>query len=380
MASTDPVPDLEPLPSFEEARPEWDALAEAAANPFGTFAFSAAWWAVYGRGRELALARVRAPDGRTAAILPLYRADRGPVRLLRFLGHGAADEAGPLCAPADRPLAVAALRRVGAGLGPRGLLLAERLAGDAGIAEGLGGHVVRREASPVLAIEGGWEEWLAGKSSNYRGQVRRMERRLARDHDLRFRLTEDPASLAADLETLFRLHDLRWEQAGGTAAFDEDRRAFHRDFAARALEQGWLRLWIAEVDGEPAAAWYGLRHAGRDWYYQLGRDPRWDAYKLGFVLLVHTIRDAFAAGVASYHFGLGDEEYKGRFATHDPTLLTVTAGGSRAAKLAAAAIRAGRRLPAGPRRLLADVSSRSASPRRGRRPAGTGPSRRPRAG
>ncbi|MDQ5808997.1 MAG: GNAT family N-acetyltransferase, partial [Actinomycetota bacterium] len=228
------------------------------------------------------------------------------------------------------------------------------LAGDSGVAEALGGRELRREASPVLAVDGqGWDEWLAGKSSNFRGQVRRMERKLARDHELRFRLTEDPGTLAGDLDTLFRLHDLRWEAEGGTAAFSEDRRAFHRDFAARALERGWLRLWVAEVDGEPAAAWYGLRHANRDWYYQFGRDPRWDGYKIGFVLLVHTIRDAFEAGVASYHFGLGDEEYKGRFATHDPALATIAVGRSRAAKLAEAAVRAIQRLPAGPRGLLA---------------------------
>jgi CelD/BcsL family acetyltransferase involved in cellulose biosynthesis len=332
---------------------EWDALAEAAANPFGTHAFCAAWWNAYGRGRQLAVARVAGADGRAAALLPLYRADRGPVRLLRFLGHGAADEAGPLCAREHRPLAAEALRRQAAELGARGVLLAERLAGDSGVAEALGGRVVRAESSPVLAIGGqSWDEWLATKSSNFRGQVRRMERKLAREHELRFRLTEDPARLPEDLETLFRLHDLRWAVEGGTAAFTEDRRAFHRDFAARALERGWLRLWIADVDGEPAAAWYGLRHAGHDWYYQLGRDPRWDRYKIGFVLLVHTIRDAFEAGAESYRFGLGDEEYKGRFATHDPGLLTVTAG-SRAAKLAGAVILAARRLPPGPRRLIA---------------------------
>ena len=347
-------PTTEPLASLDAARAEWDALAEAAANPFGTHEFVTAWWRVYGGGRRLALSRVRAPDGRTAAILPLYRADRGPVRLLRFLGHGAADEAGPLCAPEDRPLAAAALREEARALGPRGLLLAERLGGDSGVAEELDGRILRREESPVLAIDGqGWDEWLAGKSSNFRSQARRMERRLARDHDLRFRLTEDPEVLDRDLATLFRLHDLRWAAEGGTAAFSDDRRAFHRDFAARALERGWLRLWIADVDGEPAAAWYGLRHAGRDWYYQAGRDPRWDEYKIGFVLLVHTIRDAFEAGAASYHFGLGGEEYKGRFATHDPALVTVTVGGSYAAKLAEAALGAVRRLPAGPRALLA---------------------------
>src|SRR5688500_16880564 len=98
------APPTEPLASLDDAREEWDALAAAAGNPFGARECASAWWRVYGGGRELALRRVRGPDGRTVAILPLYRADRGPARMLRFLGHGAADESGPLCAPEDRPL------------------------------------------------------------------------------------------------------------------------------------------------------------------------------------------------------------------------------------------------------------------------------------
>lgn len=357
MASRDAhaaAPVVEPVASLEAARDGWDGLAEAAGNPFGTFAWTQTWWEHYGGGRELAVRRVRDRDGRLAAILPLYRADRSGVRLLRFLGHGAADLHGPLCAEADRALAAAALRDAAHELGPAGVLLAERLAGGEGAAGALDGRVVRVEPSPVLAVEGrSWEEWLQSKSSNLRQQVRRMERRLAREHELAFRLTEDPSRLEEDLDTLFRLHDARWAAEGGTDAFSADRRAFHRAFAARALEQGWLRLWTADVDGSPAAAWYGLRHAGRDWYYQLGRDPRWDAAKIGFVLLVHTIRDAFEDGLQAYHFGLGGEEYKSRFASADPGLETVVAGRAAAVRVAAGAIGVARRLPGGPRRLIA---------------------------
>jgi CelD/BcsL family acetyltransferase involved in cellulose biosynthesis len=343
--------ELEPLASLDAARDGWDDLAAAVGNPFATWAWADAWWRVYGGGRRLALWRVRDRDGRAAAILPLYATGRGPLTVLRFLGHGAADELGPLCAPADRPLAAAALRRVTRDSGAGTLLLAERLPGDAGFADLLRGRVLQREPSPLLATGGlGWDDWLATKSSNFRGQARRMERKLARDHDLRFRLAEDPDRLGADLQTLFTLHDARWEEEGGSAAFDEDRRAFHRAFAERALADGRLRLWLAEVDGAPAAAWYGLRFAGQEWYYQLGRDPGWDRYKVGFVLLVHTIRSAFEDGMTHYRFGLGGEEYKERFATGDPGVETVVAGPGAPAATAAAGLAP--RLPPAARRLL----------------------------
>jgi CelD/BcsL family acetyltransferase involved in cellulose biosynthesis len=346
-------PDLERVSSFDELREEWPPLAEAAGTPFGTLEWAEAWWEVYGDGRELALHRVRAADGRLAATLPLYRARAGPLPVLRFLGHGAADELAPLCAPDDRPLAAAALLRAAAEDGRGRLVLAERMPGDAGFAGLLRGRVVQDGATPLIDIDGRtWDDWLAAKSSNFRQQARRFERKLAREHDLTFRLTEDPGDLAADLDTLVRLHEARWASEGGSDAFPEDRLQLHRAFAARALERGWLRLWTAEVGGEPAAAWYGLRYAGSEWYYQLGRDPALDRHKVGFVLLVHTIRAAFEDGMRTYRFGLGPEEYKDRFASRDPGVETIVAGAAPAVAVAAGGARLARRLPAGPRRLL----------------------------
>jgi CelD/BcsL family acetyltransferase involved in cellulose biosynthesis len=343
---------LEPVASFEDVRDAWDTLALAAGNPFGTREWAESWWRQYGDGRRLELRLVRAPDGRAAALLPLYRGDRGPVPLLRFLGHGAADQLGPVCAPDDHPLAAAALRQAAAELPPYGLLVAERLPAVEGLAGSLGGATLKHEATPELRIDGqSWDAWLATKSRNFRDQARRMERRLAKTHDLRFRLA-DAATLTDDLGTLFDLHDKRWEAEGGSDAFDPTRRAFHRSFAADALRRGWLRLWIAEVDGAPGAAWYGFRYAGREWYYQLGRDPQWDKHKIGFVLLVHTIRSAFEDGMATYHFGLGQEPYKDRFSTGDPGLVTVAVGRPRTLALATSTVAALGKLPRDMRKAL----------------------------
>lgn len=124
------------------------------------------------------------------------------------------------------------------------------------------------------------------------------------------------------MQTLIRLHEMRWSD-GQSTAFSGGRAAFHIEFAKRALDKGWLRLWIMEIDDEPVAAWYGLRYADVDTYYQSGRDPAFERLNVGFVLLCHTIRCAFADGMRAYRFGLGDEPYKSRFAESDPGLETV---------------------------------------------------------
>lgn len=283
-------------------------------------------------------------------MLPLVASRRRPLRVLRLVGDGPADRLGPLCAPGDRAAAGGALRTAVRQL-RADLLLADALPGDENWEELLGGRVVRRESSPALATEGRtWDEFLASRSRNFREQVRRRERKLAREHDLRFRLAEDPDRLDDDMRTLFALHEARWR--GGAGTFAGPKAAFHLDFARAALERGWLRLWLLELDGGPVAAWYGFRYAGAEWYYQMGRDPRHDRQSVGFVLLCHTMREAFDAGVGEYRLLRGNEEYKDRFATHDRGLATVAVGRTPAGRAAVAAADGVRRLPEGPRERL----------------------------
>ncbi len=197
----------------------------------------------------------------------------------------------------------------------------------------------------MIAIDGlTWDDYLAQRSSNFRSQVRRKERKLIRDHGLTYRLSDDPARLDRDLDTLFALHRARWAEEG-SGAMDGAREAFHRDFAPQALDRGWLRLWIAEADGQPVAVWYGFRFGGADWYYQFGRDPEWDKTSVGLVLLAHTVREAIADGQREYKLLRGGEGYKDRFATGDPGLETVAVGRGARGRAAVAAARAGLALP-----------------------------------
>jgi len=128
-------------------------------------------------------------------------------------------------------------------------------------------------------------------------------------------MTSTPAELQADLDHFFRLHEERWRDRGGSSALSIDAKAFHRRFAAAALERGWLRLWVAEAGGSPAAAWYGWRVGNRYLYSLSGLSGRFEPYGLGTVLLARTIEKAAEEGASVYDLMWGDEEYKQRFET-----------------------------------------------------------------
>jgi peptidoglycan/xylan/chitin deacetylase (PgdA/CDA1 family) len=330
-ASSDRIAVVEP----ETLAEEWATLAERTGNVFATYEWASCWWQRHGRGRPLVTA-CRSADGQLVGILPLYLWASRPLRVLRFIGHGAGDQLGPVHAPEDHE-EVAVLARQALAKLPWDVFVGDQLPARALWSDALGAGVIRREGSPVLrAPAGGWPGYLAGRSANFRQQLGRRERNLARRHDLCLRLVREPDQLPEALDRLFQLHRLRWGEAG--TAFLH-RAAFHREFAAIALAQGWLRLWLLDLDGRPAAAWYGFRFGGVESYYQSGRDPAFDRSSAGFVLLAHTIRAAFDDGVAEYRFGRGQDPYKYRFTDEDPGLETIASTRGPAARAALLAAR-----------------------------------------
>jgi CelD/BcsL family acetyltransferase involved in cellulose biosynthesis len=333
---------LEPLQSLDAFAEDWTRLAEASGNIFATWEWSSLWWKYFGRGRKLLATVCRDEAGEIVAILPLYLSSMRPLRVIRFLGHGQGDHLSPICAPADRAAAAQAFRKA-LDREAFDLFLGDKMPQEPGWTALLGGRMLRHTGSPVLHFDGtSWEELLASRSANFREQVRRRERKLGREHDLEFRLCDDPERLDDDLGVLFRLHLARWGDTG--AWYSPAAEAFHREFAARALERGWLRLWLLELDGRPAAAWYGFRFAGAELYYQAGRDPEWERGSVGFVLLAHSIRAAVEDGMGEYRFLEGSEAYKYRFASEDQGLETIAIPRGvrgRAAVAAAAALGGG---------------------------------------
>jgi len=306
---------LEPIERLEDLRDDWDRLAGKTGHPFSTWEWNVEWWRCFGGERELYSFACRDTAGEVRVILPLYIAASRPLAVARFLGY--VDLHSPLCAPQDRAVAAWALGQVTKRPYRCRLAVLERLPGNEGWGELLGGRQLHAGNDPVLRIEGrSWEDILAARSRNLRQQVRRRERRLLEEHGMTYRLADDPGRLPADMDTLFRLHAERW---GGesTGVFEGDRGQFHRQFAERVMPRGWLRLWFAEIEGRPVAAWYGWRYARSEWYFQAGRDPEFDRLSVGLVLFAHTIREACGDGMDFYRLLAGQESYKMRFADDD---------------------------------------------------------------
>ena len=348
-ARVDYVESLEAVPAGD-----WDRLAARAGHVFATPDWLCTWWRWFGGGRPPLVGLVRR-GAELTAIVPLQVWRRPGLPVLRFAGHGPSDQLGPVSAPLTDPDAAAAVQSAIAEIPLRRfVLLAELVPRDNGFARRVGGRTLYTDESPLLRFDGAsWDEFLRERGANFRQQVRRFPRKLAEAGEVSFRLASDPSALDRDLDTLFSLHRRRWE--GAETPFLR-MAGFHRELAARALVRGWLRLWILEVGGRPAAALYGFRYAGTEAAYQSGRDPAFARHPLGFIMISHAVREAHADGMREYHLLRGGERYKRRFTNVDRVLETSALARGVDARLLLAAAEAARGRSLGLRGRILDRS------------------------
>jgi CelD/BcsL family acetyltransferase involved in cellulose biosynthesis len=370
----------------DRLEPAWRALAERGGNAFLTPEWTRCWLAHYGAGLRLLVPSVEGPDGSVRGVLPLALAESGRPRVCRIAGANLGDRFHPASEPGlEAEVAAAAGEALREAADAWSVVALDHVDlttpwVDA-LAEATGVRLRRRRRPamrlPAIALSehGDWDAYLATRSSNFRQQLRRFPRRAASRHSVVVRRTERQEQVRPDMSTFFRLHDLRFGAApGGSSMASERARRFHADFAAAALERGWLRLWLLEIDGDPAAAWYGWRVGPRYAYYNGGFDPAFSDVSPGLVLAAAVIESAFEEGAEIFEFLLGDESYKDRFADRVEEVVDVTltrAFPHPASVLAAAdhgARRTARLIPAGVRRrgFLARLARRSLLRGRGR--------------
>lgn len=317
------------LAGFEALRGEWDELLSASSSGrlFLTWEWLYAFWRRLGAahpGRELALVVVRR-DGRLSAVAPLFsaRSRRGllPGETLQLLGTGivgsdyldlivrAGEERTATRRLADHLEHIGAIVELGqlTGGGGAAAMLADALA-----QRGWGRLEAATHVCPYVDLAGHtWESYLASLGRSHRANVRRRLRKLEQAFEVRFESVRTEEERAEALELLVALHHDRWKDRGGSDAFSgpevED---FHREVTRRALERGWLRLFVLRLDGRPAAALYGFRYGDRFLYYQSGFASDFADYSVGLVTMGLSIRAAIEEGVREYDLLHGEETYK----------------------------------------------------------------------
>jgi CelD/BcsL family acetyltransferase involved in cellulose biosynthesis len=175
------------------------------------------------------------------------------------------------------------------------------------------GYALHRRAlwgCPYIDLPGDWDSYLASLSPTRRQTLRRKERSLGRRYAMT--ITDyDGERFDEGWRCLVTLHERRWNGQGALHLPREGR--LHRSFAASLAARRELWLTTLDVDGAAAAAWYGFASRDTVYFYQSGRDPRWERESLGLVLMGAMIRRAIERGYRRFDFLRGEDAYKGHW-------------------------------------------------------------------
>ena len=313
---------LEPLAG------EWDELAVASSRPQMTPSFVLAWWRhVASPDAQPRIVTVR-DEGRLVGIAPFYvepSARRARIDY-RLPGIELCGGLAPL-AVGGRESEVAA--SIGAALAeatPRPHLIAlEGLPTDSPWAAALHDRwpgarrpTLRQyhaHGCPIVTLrEPSFDAWLAAKSTNFRGQMRRLRRQFTAAGGTS-RLTTD-ATLERDVTAFVRLHEQRWEGRGcsNLVQLGERLPAFLQDVGETLLPSERFRLRVLELNGTAISAQLFLAAGDTVLYLNGGWDERHAKLKPSMLGLLDTVEATFSQAERRIDLGPGEQAYKQRFA------------------------------------------------------------------
>jgi CelD/BcsL family acetyltransferase involved in cellulose biosynthesis len=288
---------------------EWEVVAEeVGATPFVRPGWIAAWWEAFGTG-TLQLYVIRR-DGRLVGVAPMHR-HRGT---LRSTSNVHTPEFGFVVV--DDAVADALAAQIFAG-GRRVLVELIASTNDAArlrsAARGVGYRLVRRAAlrSPVLEIDGQWDDYERSVGRRIMTDLRRRARRLADLGALTVDVHDGREGLPKLLDAAFALEHSGWKGARGTSiAARPETQLFYTSVARWAAERGWLRLAFLTVGGRAVAFQYGLEHARTYYFLKGGYDSAFARFAPGRLLLQRMIERAFTENLARFEFLGADEPWK----------------------------------------------------------------------
>jgi CelD/BcsL family acetyltransferase involved in cellulose biosynthesis len=329
------VLDSEMLVSLDDVvalRDDWDRLAVLAGLPQMAPAWVLAWWrhlAPHGAVPRVVVVRER---GELIGLAPFYVQDvrRAQVEY-RLPGKELAGRLAPLAVPGREWDVADAIGQTLFSTTPEVDMIAlegSPLASQWPVAlrdrwPGAVRPVLRQyhvHGCPTVSLRyDSFDAWLAGKSWNFRQQMRRHRRRFIAAGGTERTSTRE--TLDSDIRTLLRLHARRWEGRGRSklVALGEPFQRMLEDVGLDLLAEDRFRLRLLEIDGEAVCAQLYLAAGGSVLYFNSGWDERFAHMKPSLIGMFGCVEDAFARGEREIDLGPGEQAYKLRFADgNDP--------------------------------------------------------------
>ena len=284
---------------------------------FLTWQWQKAWWQVFGRGKLLLITVEQ--DGKHSAIAPLF-SDGG---MIFFVGSGGSDYLDFIgdISSTDmlEHILLLAIKEVPDFTGfrfyhvPDTSPTASKLA-DAAQQQQWLCYDEGDLPSPLLDIKNlpEWAEEATRKKS-----LVRHENWFKKNGGIHVQHFSNAEDILPQLDHFFSQHIARWEQTPFPSLFTENKQQlFYKCLSELTSEKNWLRFTVIDWQDKAIAYHFGFNYKSSFLWYKPSFDIGLASHSPGEVLLRQLLLQAIRENANIFDFGLGDEAFKKRFATH----------------------------------------------------------------
>ncbi len=318
-----------PFDSFDQIRPQWQSLLGRAAvnNLYVTPVWQELWWNSFQDERSLAGFYLTDAAGQVTAIASLSRAEdhfslvgnRDTFDYNDFIVSAEAEDIFyPTLLSAISANGAARLDLHSISEDSPTLAILPGLARDNGYSV----NVAEEDVAPRIELPDTWDDYLAGLSKKDRHELRRKLRRLEAHGNWRWYCVSDPSEATGFMDTFLDL--MRRSDPAKDEFLTDEREVFFRRLVKVTATEGFLRLFVMEMDDSPVAASLCFDYDGARMLYNSGHDPEYRYYSVGLLLHSLCLRDALESGYRYFDFLRGDEPYKYRLGGTDHHLYHIS--------------------------------------------------------
>jgi hypothetical protein len=155
-----------------------------------------------------------------------------------------------------------------------------------------------------------YREYFESLPSKLKNTVTRKRKQLESAGRLRIEIVSSTAGLPAALSVYDQIYRSSWKKP-------ESHPAFVQGLIRIGAEEGWLRLGIAYVDGQPAAAQLWMVDNGVASIYKLAYDERFSKLSVGSILTAQLMQHVIDVDrVREVDYLSGDDSYKRDWMPH----------------------------------------------------------------
>ena len=303
-----------PLTSFAEIRAEWESLLSVSPvnSLFLTPQWQEVWWESFGACKGMAGFYVRSPEGVTAIASLAKQGDT-----LFFVGNqDTFDYNDFMVSPGTEDDFYHSLLHTIEEQSCNSLKLYSLLESsptltylpEAARSHGFKVEVEKEDVTSGIELPGTWDEYLALLNKKDRHELRRKLRRLESLTQWSFYGITEPEQVTARIGDFISL--MKQSSSEKDNYMTPERERFFYQMAERMAQQGLLKLYFMEIDGQPVATSMCFDYASSRLLYNSGYDPDYGYYSVGLLLNALCLKDAIEQGMGYFDFLRGPEPYK----------------------------------------------------------------------